>query len=55
MTATVNLALEIRRRFSQPGSERRPVGVVVINDVTCVLDYDPADRPALEALGARCL
>jgi hypothetical protein len=65
MTAAVRLALEIRRRFSRVATAeeracydippaRLPVGVVILNDVPLVLEYDPGDREAIEAMGAKC-
>lgn len=60
------LAFKIRRLFSRAATAqeracydippaRLPVGVVTVNDVPWVLEYDPLDRPAIEAMGGRCL
>lgn len=63
MTAAIRLAFRIRERFSRAATplERRcydlapvrlPVSVAVVNERVVVLECDPADRPALLALGA---
>lgn len=66
MSGAVRLAFRIKELFSRPATAqeracydlppaRLPVGVVVVNDVPWVMEYDPGDRAAIEALGGRCV
>lgn len=63
MTAAVRLARNIRERFTRRASPtealcyevprtRVPVSAVIINNRVVVLESEPEDRAALEAMGA---